>query len=133
MENLSLQKILEAFNSPINEEQAWAVCYQCAKYLKGPTDGSIIDRLADQDIADTLSTEGGTKSFTNGLASSDGDDGDRVRDALNSRANDTILPVPHASDGIVKTSMSEMVTPVSVLLSPDGNIFSVNGYTSSSK
>lgn len=133
MENLSLQKILEAFNAPINEEQAWAVCYQCAKYLRGPNDGSIIDRSVDQDIADILSTGGGTKSFTNGSVSSDGDDGDRMHEALNSKANDAILSVPHASDGRGEASMSEMVSPLSVLLGPDGNIFSVNGYTSTSK
>ena len=33
MEALTLQSILEAFNAPINEEQAWAVCFQCAKFL----------------------------------------------------------------------------------------------------
>ena len=30
---LTLQGILEAFNAPINEEQAWAVCFQCAGHL----------------------------------------------------------------------------------------------------
>ena len=25
--------ILKVFNNPINEEQAWAVCYQCANFL----------------------------------------------------------------------------------------------------
>ena len=29
----SLQDILHAFNNSINEEQAWAVCYQCAQYF----------------------------------------------------------------------------------------------------
>uniref|UniRef100_T1J523 KIND domain-containing protein n=1 Tax=Strigamia maritima TaxID=126957 RepID=T1J523_STRMM len=31
---LSLHAILSSFNTPINEEQAWAVCYQCAKCLQ---------------------------------------------------------------------------------------------------
>ena len=34
MEELNLSNILEAFNSAINEEQAWAVLYQCCKYLQ---------------------------------------------------------------------------------------------------
>ena len=29
----SLQEILNAFGAPLNEEQAWALCYQCGKYL----------------------------------------------------------------------------------------------------
>ncbi|RWS30238.1 protein spire-like protein [Leptotrombidium deliense] len=31
---LSLASILEAFNGPINEEQAWALCYQTAKCIQ---------------------------------------------------------------------------------------------------
>ena len=31
---VSLAKILNAFNEPINEEQAWAVCHQSAKFLR---------------------------------------------------------------------------------------------------
>lgn len=31
---LSLKTILETFNAPLNEEQAWAVCYQCSTYLQ---------------------------------------------------------------------------------------------------
>ena len=29
----SLQEILDAFGAPLNEEQAWALCYQCGKYV----------------------------------------------------------------------------------------------------
>ncbi|KAL2084036.1 hypothetical protein ACEWY4_019554 [Coilia grayii] len=32
-EELSLEEILTLYNHPINEEQAWAVCYQCCKSL----------------------------------------------------------------------------------------------------
>ncbi|XP_063054945.1 protein spire homolog 1 isoform X2 [Engraulis encrasicolus] len=32
-EELSLEEILTLYNQPINEEQAWAVCYQCCKAL----------------------------------------------------------------------------------------------------
>ncbi|KAM6910469.1 protein spire homolog 1 [Xenentodon cancila] len=36
-EDLSLEQILKLYNQPINEEQAWAVCYQCCRTLaKGP-------------------------------------------------------------------------------------------------
>ncbi|CAL1530263.1 unnamed protein product [Lymnaea stagnalis] len=33
MELLPFVDILKVFNNPINEEQAWAVCYQCANFL----------------------------------------------------------------------------------------------------
>ncbi|XP_071390447.1 protein spire homolog 1-like [Centroberyx affinis] len=32
-EDLSLEQILRLYNQPINEEQAWAVCYQCCRTL----------------------------------------------------------------------------------------------------
>ncbi|CAL8338682.1 protein spire homolog 1 isoform X2 [Gadus morhua] len=36
-EDLSLEAILALYNQPINEEQAWAVCYQCCSTLaRGP-------------------------------------------------------------------------------------------------
>ncbi|KAH1178157.1 hypothetical protein KIL84_011859, partial [Mauremys mutica] len=31
---LSLEQILRLYNQPINEEQAWAVCYQCCGSLR---------------------------------------------------------------------------------------------------
>lgn len=33
-EALSLEEILRLYNQPINEEQAWAVCYQCCGALR---------------------------------------------------------------------------------------------------
>lgn len=33
VEDLSLEEILRLYNQPINEEQAWAVCYQCCRTL----------------------------------------------------------------------------------------------------
>ncbi|XP_071447696.1 protein spire isoform X2 [Hetaerina americana] len=35
---VSLQDILLSFNAPINEEHAWALCYQCAKCFKNTFD-----------------------------------------------------------------------------------------------
>lgn len=32
-EALSLEEILSLYAQPINEEQAWAVCYQCCQFL----------------------------------------------------------------------------------------------------
>ncbi|XP_028281203.1 protein spire homolog 1 isoform X2 [Parambassis ranga] len=32
-QDLSLEQILKLYNQPINEEQAWAVCYQCCRTL----------------------------------------------------------------------------------------------------
>lgn len=37
MGELSLDRVLKSYDQPINEEQAWAVCYQCARGLcQGP-------------------------------------------------------------------------------------------------
>ena len=33
MELLPFVDVLKVFNNPINEEQAWAVCHQCANFL----------------------------------------------------------------------------------------------------
>ncbi|XP_072267574.1 protein spire homolog 1 isoform X4 [Pyxicephalus adspersus] len=35
-DSLSLEEILDLYNQPINEEQAWAVCYQCCAALRPP-------------------------------------------------------------------------------------------------
>lgn len=32
-DGLSLEEILKLYNQPINEEQAWAVCYQCSRTM----------------------------------------------------------------------------------------------------
>lgn len=32
-DEVSLEEILKLYNQPINEEQAWAVCYQCCRTL----------------------------------------------------------------------------------------------------
>lgn len=34
MEHISLAKIVEVFNASINEEQAWAVCFQTVKFIE---------------------------------------------------------------------------------------------------
>lgn len=44
-ESLSLEDILLAFNNPVNEEQAWAVCYQCAHYFQNLETQSLDCRL----------------------------------------------------------------------------------------
>ena len=33
---LSLEEVLKSYEQPINEEQAWAVCYQCCRALRVP-------------------------------------------------------------------------------------------------
>ncbi|XP_039195198.1 protein spire homolog 1 isoform X3 [Crotalus tigris] len=46
-EALSLEEILKLYNQPINEEQAWAVCYQCCGSLRagGRRGESLIRRV----------------------------------------------------------------------------------------
>lgn len=33
---LSLEEVLKSYEQPVNEEQAWAVCYQCCSGLRVP-------------------------------------------------------------------------------------------------
>lgn len=33
---LSLEEVLKSYEQPINEEQAWAVCFQCCRELRAP-------------------------------------------------------------------------------------------------
>jgi len=53
---LSLSTIIELFNAPVVEEQAWAVCYQCARYFKdnmvptSPGPGPKTPRVTSADI-----------------------------------------------------------------------------------
>ncbi|XP_065609626.1 protein spire homolog 1 isoform X2 [Cyrtonyx montezumae] len=44
-EALSLEEILRLYNQPINEEQAWAVCYQCCAWLRARRRQSPAGRL----------------------------------------------------------------------------------------
>ncbi|CAJ1061428.1 LOW QUALITY PROTEIN: protein spire homolog 1-like [Xyrichtys novacula] len=53
-ESLSLDEILRLYNQPINEEQAWAVCYQCCRTLaKGNTGRRRTSAAAGASSADT--------------------------------------------------------------------------------
>lgn len=47
-EALSLEEILKLYNQPINEEQAWAVCYQCCGSLRaGGRRGESLNRRVE--------------------------------------------------------------------------------------
>ncbi|XP_062836612.1 protein spire homolog 1 isoform X2 [Anolis carolinensis] len=51
-EALSLEEILRLYNQPINEEQAWAVCYQCCGSLRREsTPGRRVESPSDIRIA----------------------------------------------------------------------------------
>ncbi|XP_062403824.1 protein spire homolog 2 [Sardina pilchardus] len=43
---LSLEEVLKSYQQPINEEQAWAVCYQCCSWLRVPR----LDRAEDRTV-----------------------------------------------------------------------------------
>ncbi|XP_072492488.1 protein spire homolog 2 [Notamacropus eugenii] len=55
---LSLEEVLKSYEQPINEEQAWAVCYQCCRGLLGAEPGG--GRI--RDTADILLHKDGTVS-----------------------------------------------------------------------
>ncbi|TKS73094.1 Protein spire -like protein 2 [Collichthys lucidus] len=48
---LSLEEVLKSYEQPINEEQAWAVCYQCCSGLRVPRPpppaGRVVSRVKD--------------------------------------------------------------------------------------
>lgn len=101
-ENLSLQRILEAFNAPINEEQGWAVCYQCAVYLLRGTptvDGEDDDQREPVDGAPGPS------------------------DALAAAGRSRQLPRRS------ETGAADVLRTQTVVLGPDGNVSSIAGYT----
>lgn len=51
LRELSLEEVLKSYEQPINEEQAWAVCYQCCGGLRAPrpqaTGGGPLHRVRD--------------------------------------------------------------------------------------
>ncbi|XP_066481762.1 protein spire homolog 1 isoform X2 [Tiliqua scincoides] len=67
---LSLEEILRLYNQPINEEQAWAVCYQCCGSLRarrrGESRAGRVESAADiriwRDGAVTLGGDSGARS-----------------------------------------------------------------------
>ncbi|XP_026555203.1 protein spire homolog 1 isoform X1 [Pseudonaja textilis] len=70
-EALSLEEILKLYNQPINEEQAWAVCYQCCRSLRsgvrrGESLTCRVERPGDiriwRDGTVTLNGSGATRS-----------------------------------------------------------------------
>ncbi|XP_034644749.1 protein spire homolog 2 [Trachemys scripta elegans] len=56
---LSLEEVLKSYEQPINEEQAWAVCYQCCRGLAG-TEGRWGPAGRIRDTADILLHKDGT-------------------------------------------------------------------------
>lgn len=47
---LSLEEVLKSYEQPINEEQAWAVCYQCCSGLRMPRPATVtggVSRVKD--------------------------------------------------------------------------------------
>ena len=50
MELLPFEEILKVFNNPISEEQAWAVCYQCANFLSENPQQEFYQLLCDSGI-----------------------------------------------------------------------------------
>uniref|UniRef100_A0A4W6EV17 KIND domain-containing protein n=1 Tax=Lates calcarifer TaxID=8187 RepID=A0A4W6EV17_LATCA len=44
-EDLCLEEILRLYNQPINEEQAWAVCYQCCRTSSAAAAGATSSAL----------------------------------------------------------------------------------------
>lgn len=106
-ENLTLQRVLEAFNAPINEEQAWAVCYQCARHLR-PTP-SVDENRDQRDQGSVLCSV----------------DGASVSAARAGRGRELLRGHPDRDVG-----GPDVLSAQTVILGPDGTVSSVAGYAS---
>lgn len=58
MRELSLEEVLKCYEQPINEEQAWAVCYQCCRELKPPRPNTAVHFLIPELSAIILHRDG---------------------------------------------------------------------------
>ncbi|XP_039475032.1 protein spire homolog 1 isoform X2 [Oreochromis aureus] len=60
-EDLSLEEILRLYNQPINEEQAWAVCYQCCRTLAKEHRGAAATGASSAATSRKISGPGGVR------------------------------------------------------------------------
>lgn len=65
---LSLEEILRLYNQPINEEQAWAVCYQCCGSLRAADAGRRQPRRRVRSAAQIRVWKDGTVTLAPGDA-----------------------------------------------------------------
>ncbi|XP_029361048.1 protein spire homolog 1 isoform X1 [Echeneis naucrates] len=69
-DDLSLEQILRLYNQPINEEQAWAVCYQCcrtlAKGCRGRGSSSAADGASSATALGRISGPGDVRILKDG-------------------------------------------------------------------
>ncbi|XP_026040466.1 protein spire homolog 1-like isoform X5 [Astatotilapia calliptera] len=60
-DDLSLEEILRLYNQPINEEQAWAVCYQCCRTLATEHRGAAATGASSAATPRRISGPGGVR------------------------------------------------------------------------
>ncbi|XP_005741315.1 protein spire homolog 1-like isoform X7 [Pundamilia nyererei] len=60
-DDLSLEEILRLYNQPINEEQAWAVCYQCCRTLAKEHRGAAATGASSAATPRRISGPGGVR------------------------------------------------------------------------
>ena len=65
---MTLHEILEAFAAPVNEEQAWGICYQCAKCLQQKWQDSPKDCFPFTGINNVELTKDGNVNFLPGTS-----------------------------------------------------------------
>ena len=93
---LSLEEVLKAYEQPINEEQAWAVCFQCCRGLRGAPGG----RRRIRDTADILLRRDGSVSAQRepGAAGEAGGGGAAGRRAVSARGEGLRPSLPLLED-----------------------------------
>ncbi|XP_056137236.1 protein spire homolog 2 [Lampris incognitus] len=69
---LSVEEVLKSHEQPINEEQAWAVCYQCCSGLRSPRSTCGVYRVRDP--SSILIRRDGTVSLQRESCGGDGED-----------------------------------------------------------
>lgn len=58
---LSLEEVLKSYEQPINEEQAWAVCYQCCRTLAKEHRGAAATGASSAATPRRISGPGGVR------------------------------------------------------------------------
>uniref|UniRef100_A0A3Q2VT09 Spire-type actin nucleation factor 1b n=1 Tax=Haplochromis burtoni TaxID=8153 RepID=A0A3Q2VT09_HAPBU len=70
-DDLSLEEILRLYNQPINEEQAWAVCYQCCRTLAKEHRGAAATGASSAATPRRISGPGGVRIQKDGSVTVD--------------------------------------------------------------
>ncbi|XP_057185536.1 carbohydrate sulfotransferase 6 isoform X2 [Triplophysa rosa] len=108
MRELSLVEVLKCYEQPINEEQAWAVCYQCCRELKPPRPNTVVQFLIPDLSAIILHRDG---TITAHLKRTDDSDANPVSVSENKLVQSIGVAIYHALDWGLDDSEERELSP----------------------